>query len=116
MVKFWDAALKSMPDRPSVSVLPAAIATGPPGFRTFKPFQLRFAPSATVLAEVTVLSQSPIPFVSGTALLTQLDPRLRLSVLLALLMVAGAMTVTRNAVFVLNVPSLTVSVIVVVPL
>src|SRR5437867_2631394 len=95
----------SMPDAPSVRVLPGPIETAPPGLVMLRPRQLRSAPSDTALAAVTMLlhwAASPAP---GTTRPDQLVVKFRLSVLLALVNVAAcesrvdSATSTKTAIF-----------------
>ena len=85
MERFWVADAMSMPAVPRVSVLPAEMDTAPPGFAIRIPCQERSPPSAAVLAAVTVLFQTPTSAAVGALPPTQLVPRPRPFVLLALM-------------------------------
>ena len=93
MVRFWVAVLRSMPELPRVSVLPAPRVTKPPGSLILIPAQLRSAPSRGLLAATTAESHRATSAAPGTT--SQLEARLRLSALFSLKLVAPCETVTR---------------------
>ena len=71
-------------DPPNVSVFPALMVTKPPGSAMTISAQFVSAPRTVVLALVTVLSHCAVSPEPGAVPPTQLLPRIRLSVLLAL--------------------------------
>jgi hypothetical protein len=92
------AADMSMPSLPSVSVLPALIATGPAGPAMRIPDQLKFAPSRTVLAEVTFTSHSATSPAPGTFPRSHEFGRLRSSKLSALVIVSAWAAAEKSAI------------------
>src|SRR4051812_23799046 len=89
IVKFCVALVMSIPDALRVSVFPGPIVTGPAGLVICTPAHTRSPPRRTEFALVTVLLQRATSPAPGTTAPTQLEFRFRLSVLLALLMVAA---------------------------
>ena len=87
-VRFCVAVLRSMPDAPTVRVLPAPRVTKPPGLTILIPAQARSAPNNVLLAAVTVDVHWAMSAGPG-AVVSQLAGRLRSVVLLALLSVAA---------------------------
>jgi len=96
IVRFWVAALMSMPEEPSVSVLPALRVTNPPGPTMLRPAQVRSAPRATVFAPVTVLVQLAMSATPGKTPPVQLPVALSAVVLSALLTVAACAAGNEN--------------------
>src|SRR3989442_682981 len=92
--------LTAVPEVPSVRAkVSALMATAPPGFKIAILFQVAFPPSTVVLAAVTVLSHCAVLPATGATPPTQLEPKVRLSLLLALMTWAWALapsTVSRR--------------------
>src|ERR1039457_203909 len=113
MVRLEVAALMSMPELPSVSVLPEVMFIAPPGLATVMPDQLKFAPSATEFAAVTVLSHTAMLPAPGASPPSQLPFKFRLFALFAFLTVGmvvsmGGLVTTEPGTAVVNRPTICV--------
>ena len=88
-VRFWVAALMSMPDEPRVSVLPGPMVTAAPGLVIVIPFQPRSAPRSTEFEPVTIELHVATSAAVGSTAPLQLEVMLRLLALLAFWRVAA---------------------------